>query len=75
MHKTYKETLTKDDKLMLQAAKRILGSKYSRYWKLAVSEFQRESTPSAGKRKANMLFVDAMKRYGVTNWRQYLEMN
>lgn len=75
---SYSSIANKDDKAFLSVAKRVLRQDYD----LAISDareafqvaYREESNKlhkvNAARRAANLVILDCLKQYGVTNWRK-----
>lgn len=71
--KSFKSQFTKDDKAFWKVIRDVLGrNEYEYLWSQAIDEFRSHTRPSEGKRKANLIGLQALTEIGV-NWRDYLE--
>jgi hypothetical protein len=67
---SYKDSQTKDDKLFIAHAKRVLGSDWGYVISMAADAYNSHTRPSVAKREANLVILNALKEIGEQNWRQ-----
>lgn len=71
--KTYRNSMDKEDRAFIQAARVVLGQDFKRVMGEAAKAFNQSNPFAAAKRNANKVILNAMKDKGVTNWRQVVE--
>jgi hypothetical protein len=67
---SYKDSQTKDDKLFLAHARRVLGGDWDYVMSLAADAYNSQTRPSVAKREANLVILNALKEIGEQNWRK-----
>lgn len=78
---TYSEIARKDDKQFVGVVKKILGQSFQEVTKEAEIAFHEAADaqpseikkPNAARRAANLVYLRAIERVGVTQWRQWEE--
>lgn len=69
MKPTYASLLTKDDKMFLAHAKKVLNFDYQMVMQDAQEAYETHPRASIAKREANLVILAALKEIGQENWR------
>lgn len=67
---SYKDSQTKDDKLFLAHARRVLGNDWGYVMSLAADAYNSQIRPSVAKREANLVILNSLKEIGEEHWRK-----